>query len=276
MECVVTGEGPALVALHGAMGGCDQSWLLARALLGEVDGRRVIAVSRPGYLGTRLSLGRTPEAQADLYAEVLDALGIEQAVLAAVSAGGPSALEFAWRRPDRCGGLVLVSACTGRLEITPEVRSRMRMMRLAAFVPGLGAVMRSAVRRDPDASARRAIADPEALARTLNHPEARDLMRALQASVADRFGQRLPGTLADIQEFAGLARNWNDRRIEPPLLAVHGEDDPVAPLGHAEAAARSSRCGKLIAIKGGGHAALFSALDVVREAMSGFLVEHGL
>ena len=65
VECAVSGEGPAILLLHGAMGGCDQSLLLGRSALGN-SGFRFIAVSRPGYLGTPLASGKAPEHQADL------------------------------------------------------------------------------------------------------------------------------------------------------------------------------------------------------------------
>ena len=54
VEHVTTGEGPALLALHGAMGGWDQASILARAI--APPGHRAIAPSRPGYLGTPLEI----------------------------------------------------------------------------------------------------------------------------------------------------------------------------------------------------------------------------
>src|SRR5690606_8227513 len=52
VEHIDSGAGPALLALHGGMGGYDQGWLLGRALLAEPDRWRLVAPSRPGYLGT--------------------------------------------------------------------------------------------------------------------------------------------------------------------------------------------------------------------------------
>src|SRR3974390_102034 len=91
VECAVTGGGPLVLALHGAMGGYDQSLLLARCAFGSTP-HHCIAVSRPGYLGTPLALGREPEQQADLCARVLDALAIPQAAVVAISGGGQCAL----------------------------------------------------------------------------------------------------------------------------------------------------------------------------------------
>src|SRR5215472_7409005 len=107
LEYLRSGEGPAVLLLHGAMGGYDQSVRLGRAAIGETgfDG---IAVSRPGYLGTPLSAGRKPEEQADLCARLLDRLGIEKAAVVAVSGGGQCALQFALRHPRLCRAVVMI------------------------------------------------------------------------------------------------------------------------------------------------------------------------
>jgi len=100
VEYASAGEGPTVLALHGAMGGWDQSMLLARIL--PLPSFRALALSRPGYLGTPLSAGRSPEERADLYAATLDALGVERTAAIAISGGGPSAIRFALRHRDRC------------------------------------------------------------------------------------------------------------------------------------------------------------------------------
>ena len=151
-----TGSGPVLLALHGAMGGADQSWLLGQALWRDPGAHRVIGMARPGYPGTALSLGETPEAQADLYAALLDALGIDHVLVAAVSAGGPSALQFALRHPGRCRGLILVSAATGTLDGDYALK-RLRAMGRLTRAPGLTPVLGWLAGRDPEAAARRAI-----------------------------------------------------------------------------------------------------------------------
>jgi len=86
VEYVEFGDGPAVVAIHGAMGGWDQSLILAQTI-GDV-GYRYIAMSRPGYLGTPISSGKSPERQGDLVSALLDTLGIAKAGVMAVSGGG--------------------------------------------------------------------------------------------------------------------------------------------------------------------------------------------
>jgi len=102
VDAVCWGEGPAVLSLHGAMGGYDQGILLAKSAVSPRH--RFVAVSRPGYLGTPLAAGRTPEEQADVCAEVLDQLGIAETAVIAISGGGPAAVQFALRHAQRCAG----------------------------------------------------------------------------------------------------------------------------------------------------------------------------
>ena len=73
VEYVEAGHGHPLLMLHGTPGGSDQALAAARVL--EVEAR-VLAPSRPGYLGTPLSTGRTPSEQADAMIALLDELGV--------------------------------------------------------------------------------------------------------------------------------------------------------------------------------------------------------
>jgi len=264
IQCAIAGEGPAILAIHGGMGGHDQSWLLARALATTLEDKQVVAVSRPGYLGSRLALGASPDEQADVYRALLDALGISTAVVIAVSAGGPSALQFAARHPSRCRALVLVSACTGRLQTPPEIAARLRMMRHLARLPGLPRILKWRAERNPQAGARRAIPDDAMRDRTLRHPEAGPLLRTLQSSVFQHLPDRLPGTVNDIAQFAALGQ-LPTGSISAPTLVVHGRADNVVPFSHAENVCQAIPQAKLLALGDGGHVALFTHLALVRD-----------
>lgn len=267
VECVDHGQGPAVLAVHGGMGGWDQGVLLARALFGDAPPLRVIAPSRPGYLGTPLAGKETPEAQADLFAALLDQAGVERALVCAVSAGGPSALLFALRHPERCAGLVLVSTCTGRLELPPNIRRRLPLMRLLVRIPGLAALMRR--RAASGRSASRSISSPELRARTLAHPEAGVLFRALQVSVFERMADRLAGTANDMARFDVLAPIPMEQ-VAVPVLAIHGTADPVVAFDHGRRAAETIPGAELMAVEAGEHVVLFTHLDAVRERTARF------
>ncbi len=102
------GQGPPVVAIHGGPGGFDLGLAWCRHL--RDGGCEILAPSRPGYLRTPLQSGRSPESQADLYAAMLDALDIERAAVLGFSSGGPSAVHFAARHPDRTTALFLDTA----------------------------------------------------------------------------------------------------------------------------------------------------------------------
>jgi pimeloyl-ACP methyl ester carboxylesterase len=251
------------------MGGYDQGLLLARTI-GE-PGYRVVAVSRPGYLGTPLTAGRGPEEQADLCADLLDALGVRRAVLLAVSGGGPSALQFALRHRERCWGLVLVSTCGGKLE-TP-VPLAFHLLTWLARWPWVVARMRRRTARDPERAARRSILDPVVRARTLRDPEAGPLLTALLLSPFDRMPRRLPGTANDIR--VTRTTTYPLEQIAVPVLVVHGTGDRLVPFTpHATALAGRIPGAELLAIEGGEHVAIFTHRSEVRARVSRFLREH--
>ncbi len=108
VEYATTGEGPVVLAIHGGPGGYDQGILLFEWLARA--GFTLLAPSRPGYLGTPVSSGKSPAEQADLYAALLDSLGIDKVALLFGSAGGASGYEFAIRYPGRVTALVAADA----------------------------------------------------------------------------------------------------------------------------------------------------------------------
>lgn len=106
IEYVVRGAGRPLLVSHGIFEGCDGALLSVRSL---IDGHRVIAPSRFGYVGSDLPPGATPADQADAYVSLLDHLGVERAEVVGVSAGATAALQFSLSHPDRVEHLVIIS-----------------------------------------------------------------------------------------------------------------------------------------------------------------------
>jgi pimeloyl-ACP methyl ester carboxylesterase len=107
---------------------------------------RVIAPSRPGYLGTTLATGRSCVEQADALAAFLDALSLDRVAVLGVSGGGPSSYLLTARHPDRVSCLLEVdSLCLpvapSRVERLAWSRFRVRLM-LAALGRFLGPLVR--------------------------------------------------------------------------------------------------------------------------------------
>ncbi len=99
----LTGEGPVLFFMHGGPGGIDQGYFLDGMIQ---EGYSLLVVSRPGYLRTPF-VPLSYEEQVDQYVELLDKLAIDKVVAMGYSAGGPLALNFANKYPERTHALVM-------------------------------------------------------------------------------------------------------------------------------------------------------------------------
>jgi pimeloyl-ACP methyl ester carboxylesterase len=112
VEYAEQGAGLPVLVCHGVFGchadAADGWWT---RMLGERF--RVIAPSRFGYFGSTLPPHATPADQAEVYALLLDHLGVDRAAVLAYSAGSASALELTLRHPDRVVGLILANARLG-------------------------------------------------------------------------------------------------------------------------------------------------------------------
>ena len=108
------GEGPVVLVSHGISGGFDQAY---DAVAGKESKYRLLAPSRFGYPGSPLPMDASVKAQAHAFAQLLDALGVEQTYVLGTSAGGTPAIRFALDYPERCKGLILYSSAMP--EISP-------------------------------------------------------------------------------------------------------------------------------------------------------------
>lgn len=98
---------PIILCLHGGFGGYDQGEVIGSHLVKQ--GFTVISPSRPGYLRTPLSVGKSNAHQADAMAALLDALHVDKVAVLGFSAGSPVAFEFATRHKERTWACVLES-----------------------------------------------------------------------------------------------------------------------------------------------------------------------
>ena len=97
---------------------------------------RYIAPSRFGYLRSPRPSDQTPDAQADLYAALLDLLKIDSIVIIGLSGGGASAPQFALRHPTRCCGLLVISAISRQVPPLPRfLRAIFPIMLSSDFLP---------------------------------------------------------------------------------------------------------------------------------------------
>jgi pimeloyl-ACP methyl ester carboxylesterase len=240
IEYAALGTGYPALFLHGTPGGYDQIYQATQLSIqqGQPQLLRVIAPSRPGYLRTPLSVGATPQEQADAFEALLDTLQVDKVVVFGLSGGGPSALRFVLQHPERCAALVLESAVTQALEEGPTPTG------LAGLAAGIsqtelgrwlfsGFFIDSLQQRNPtDAKVR---------------PLGEIIMKSTYP-----FAARDAGRLNDGEQFSRLPR-WPLAEITCPTLIVHGTADRTVPFAHAQFAHEQIAGSQLEAFEGGDH-----------------------
>lgn len=112
IEYSIEGEGEPILVIHGAGGGYDQGLLLAKTFTDNEA--KMIAISRPGFLGTPLTQSnKETKSHSVMYKDLIDELGLKSVHVLAFSDGGPSAIQFAISYPEMCKTLTLV-ACKSK------------------------------------------------------------------------------------------------------------------------------------------------------------------
>ncbi|MBO0767470.1 MAG: alpha/beta hydrolase [Solirubrobacterales bacterium] len=109
------GATPPVVLLHGLT--ATRRYVVMGSRLLEREGHRVISYDARGHGESGWGVERCDYTLlADDLARVMDARGVERAVLAGASMGAHTLLNFALNQPDRAAGLVVITpAYDGRL-----------------------------------------------------------------------------------------------------------------------------------------------------------------
>jgi pimeloyl-ACP methyl ester carboxylesterase len=226
-----------------------------------------IAPSRFGYFGSTLPAEATPADQADIYAELLDELGIDRAVAIGFSAGGPSTIEFALRHPARVDLLVLASSALPRaFGPMPSVARKLGpvLMRAALSSDRPFWLFKSLVPK----TFRHLLGVPKGFVGTSKERE------SLEEVATSIFPIRPKRDGAVFDTFTGNPHvdNCPIEEITVPTLIVHAADDSLAPYQSARNAAARMPSARLVTIDKGGHEFLGSEREV-REAIKTYLNE---
>jgi 2-hydroxy-6-oxonona-2,4-dienedioate hydrolase len=263
IEYAEAGDGFPLLSIHGAGGGYDQGLANAVALVG--DRFRVIAPSRFGYLGTPLPSETTFAAQADAHAALLDALGINTAIVLGTSAGARSAAALAIRHPDRVAALLLVVpgtyAPTSPLRIEP---SRGSAIIFHVVNAGGDFIWWSLAACAPRVLIRFLGVPPTVFTASDQVEQARvmDIVRSVEP-----LSMRLSGLNIDSQPDSEAPQF---ERIRSPTLVISARDDLFNTRPAAEYAARKIPGAQLVVFDTGGHLLMGRAQEV-RGAIREFL-----
>ena len=273
VEFARRGEAPYVLLLHGTPQGHHAREFIEPL---EAAGFGTITPSRPGYLRTPLSTGRTFADQADAAAALLDALEIDEVAAMGVSGGGPSSIEFAARHPERARALILevaisqtyapqVSALTVALTMNPITfwiqglmlrrTPRLVVSQMVKLESTFGDADRARITND-------VLADAEKMA----------FLRKLVDGPP--FSALRDGFDNDMRQFAAIERLPLDQ-VRCPALVVHGTHDGDVPFSHAEQAAATIPDAELFTVEQGWHLlALSDGGNAHQRAEIDFLRRH--
>jgi pimeloyl-ACP methyl ester carboxylesterase len=266
IEYTTWGEGPPVLVIHGAGGGYDQGVSIARAFGG--DGFRWISPSRFGYLRTPLPPDASTAAQAEAFADLLDALDVKQVSILAFSGGVPPALQFAWRYPERTSALVLASgapytpltAAEQKLPVPIWVYQALFRSDFPYWV--LQKVARSSLEPMFDITPElRAAAPPE------ERPFIASMVEAFQPVTARINGVKNEGVAVD------PSARYRVEEITAPTLVVHSRDDHLNPFSFGEYSAQHIPGAQFLPLASGGHLLLGHHAEV-RARVNAFLREY--
>jgi len=264
IEYAVSGEGPAVLLVHGAGGGFDQTVGFAQEFAAR--GFRVVAMSRFGYLRTPRPAVATAAAQADAHACLLDALKIPRAAIIGVSAGGPSSMQFALRHPERCSALVL---------LVPLAYAPPSAERLASPPAWARWLIEQGVKADllywlaaelaPSLVTGSILATPPALVDRADAGE-RERIAWLRRQILP-LSLRRQGLLADVEIATTLPR-YELERVRAPTLVISVRDDRYGTYAGSLYTAQHIAGARFLGLEDGGHLWVGHHREVMGEIVS--------
>jgi pimeloyl-ACP methyl ester carboxylesterase len=249
VSCRIAGTGPAVCLLHG-IGSQSGSWV--RQLEALAPRFRAVAWDAPGYGESDCLDVASPSAAdyADVLVALLDALGVDRAVLVASSLGALIATSFAASRPGRVAGLLLLNPAGGYGLAAPEERET----RLAARLERLERLGPAGMAQEASPGMLSAAASAEA--------------RALAAWSTARIR---PDGYAQAARMLAQGRLVEDAaRYGGPVLVVGGTVDTITPAAGCERIARAFSGATWRLLEGVAHLSYLDAPATVNALIAGF------
>lgn len=248
IEYQIIGEsGPVILFLHGTPGGYDIgfSW----------PGYRMLTVSRPGYLRTPISVGRSPYEQARAYAALLDSLNIRSVVVLGASGGGPSAIAFTAMYPETTLGFLGLFPISQSWHMNGEDH----------------ALTHSDFWLWAAANASRTSFGRKVVKFLVQEPLMEEWIES--GNMLEHVwppSQREVGLLNDIEQYEMLDL-LNGRDITVPTLIIHGTEDVDVPFSQSELLTARISGSVLHPIEGGTHSMFSTHSEEINPVMAEFL-----
>jgi pimeloyl-ACP methyl ester carboxylesterase len=258
-------SGYPVLVIHGGGGGYDQGELIAEVVLDESF--YWIAPSRFGYLGSSLPVNGTWDEQADAYAHLLDHLGIQEAAVVAMSQGGPSALLFAVKYPDRVTSLTCISC--GVVASDSEYQAEANKK---------GGILKTIFRYDLLYWTLSKLFKKQLLGVIGADDEVIAGLSPTQREKSNRFIDEMnpaaPRSAGAV--FDNEAAMPGDRiaAISAPTLIIHAKDDLLQLYHNADFAASTIPGSELMSFESGGHVLMIVEQEAVRKKVNDHINRH--
>jgi pimeloyl-ACP methyl ester carboxylesterase len=231
LRCHDVGEGPPLVFVHGVIVNAN----LWRKVVAQLSDRfRCVALDMPfgSHIEPVPGADLSPPAVADLIADAMDALDLEDATLVGNDTGGAMCQLVAINRPERLGRLVLTS-CDSYEHFPPTPFQFFKpLSKITPAIPYLFAPLRiRAARRLP-------IAYGWVTKKPIEPREAEDsyvLPLLKDARIREDLRRLLPG----LDKRYTLEAAERLRSFDKPVLIAWSADDKLFPRSDAERLAKT-------------------------------------
>ncbi len=263
IEYADIGEGYPVLVSHGAGMGYLQIQSVQQMI--GTDNLRLIVPSRFGYIRTPMPSDGSFDAQADLFKELLDALNISKVVIMGVSIGGPTALAFATRYPERCSALIMAAAISHN---TPTFDTIGLITHQVVFRSDFGFWMLSTSLQSELVTFLGVTKQVQANLTTVDKQYISDMLLSMQP-----ISLRQSGLVNDPTHSAYELENYHLETITMPTLVFHANDDGLVPFDHGQYTAQHIPGAKFVKFESGGHL-LVGQLNCIHSETQNFLKQN--
>jgi pimeloyl-ACP methyl ester carboxylesterase len=256
MEYAVQGEGIPILILHAGMAGYEFGMAIGNRL--GLAQQKMIAVSRAGHRQTSFANGRTLPDQAQAIRQLLDQLNVEKTFVMGISGGGMSAIQFAHDHPDKCAGLILLSAHGPALRHLQPSRFWLDLMNLMIIADFPLWLMLKVAKN---------------LLIRLNGNDPKEGNFDIFFDCIFPSSDWADGLVNDVEQLLGSG-NLQLEAIQPPVLLIHGDKDVIVPYDVAQDSHRRLSHSQLLTIPNGTHLMMLTHSQTIGDAISTFM-ENG-
>lgn len=282
VEYIMQGEGPVILISHG--GGTGSTQIETYDYLIK-EGYRVICPSKPGYLRTKIEVGDTFEKQADMFAELLDKLGINEKVsILGLSMGGPDVLQFALRHPDRVQSIIMQDAVSKQYLVNQKAADSFlgKVFLNPVIANFMGYVLYRYAQLSPAGVFQQFLADEAKYAPAKSAQISKDLMKdnvniqklMMFLNQLSPMKTRFAGVNLELALSAKLPC-FPLEKISAPALVTHSVVDNDVTIDHGEFVANAIKGAEFYQFEGCGHLFWFGEEgDKVQAIVINFLKAH--